>query len=386
VRVLHVAPTVSVADGPSRATLAMLHALTDETNVSCDVLIGEYRGVPLSPELSGLGLASVKILPVLRPFGGQLGRTLAYPPRFRGSLLQLARSVDVVHFHGLWLYPTLLGCQVIRSLGRPYVISLYGLLMVDALRRSHLKKSLALALVERKNIEAAEAVVATSSQELDQFRALRFSTRGAVIPLALDPAAMRVARERSSDQFLERRERTILCVSRFHSQKRLVELVLAFSDAADAAPNWRLRIAGPDHEEGYREKVIAAAKTSALGDRIAVEPALQGERLWMAYRDADLFALASTFEGFGMVIGEALAAGLPAIATRDAPWPQLQTHQCGWWIDSSLDSLRSTLREAMTTDPNTLWEMGRRGAQVMQTEFSAVMLGKRLAELYDSVL
>jgi len=386
-RVLHVAPTVSVSDGPSRATLAMLRALTDETDVSCHLLTGEYRGVPLSAELYRYQPSSVEVLPVYQPFGGRLGRTVGYPPSFRSSLTRLARSVDLVHLHGLWLYPTLLGCQVLRSLRRPYVISLYGLLMVDALRRSHLKKSLALALVEHRSIEAAAAVIATSDQELDQFRAIGFSTPASVVPLALDPAAIQVlARGRSLDDFLARRERTVLCISRFHSQKRLVELVLAFADIAHAAPNWRLRLAGPDDENGYRERVVAAVKASGVTERISVEPALHAEYLWKAYWDADLFVLASTFEGFGMVIGEALSAGLPAIATRDAPWPQLQTNDCGWWIDPSLESLRSTLREATSTPPNKLWEMGQRGMQLMRAEFSPHTLSKRLVELYQSVL
>ena len=66
--------------------------------------------------------------------------------------------------------------------------------------------------------------------------------------------------------------------------------------------NGRLRIVGPDYEPGYRAKVLAAARESQLAGRISVEPALEGEALWRAYRDADLFLLASTFENFGLVI------------------------------------------------------------------------------------
>ncbi|MDP9223528.1 MAG: glycosyltransferase, partial [Actinomycetota bacterium] len=267
----------------------------------------------------------------------------------------------------------------------PYVVSLYGSLMADALRRSHLKKVIALALSERRNIEAAAAVIATSQQELAELRSLSLSASGVVIPLAMDPAAMRfLAEGRSGEDFLARSERTVLCVSRFHSQKRLVELAEAFGHVARSAPTWRLRMLGPDHEPGYRTKVIEVARASGVGDRISVEPALEGERLWKAYRDADLFVLASTFEGFGLVIGEALAAGLPVIATRDAPWPQLATERCGWWIDSSLDSLRSTLLGAMSLEPTTLWEMGTRGRRVMASEFSPEALGGRLAEIYSS--
>jgi glycosyltransferase involved in cell wall biosynthesis len=387
IRVLHVAPTLSVADGPSRAILATLNALTRETNVECKLLIGRYQGHPLNPGLSELHTIPIEILPVFQPFGGRLGVTVGFPPGFRRSLSRLAHSVDVVHLHGLWLYPTLLGCRTLRRLGRPYVINPYGSLMVEALRRSHFKKRIALALVERESIERSAAIVATSQHEYDQLRATGFAVRGTVIPLAVDSTAMEfLSRRRSQEAFLARDLRTVLCVSRFHSQKRLVELVQAFADVARAAPNWRLRVLGPDHEQGYRSQVLDAARASGVGDRISVEPGLEAEGLWAAYRDADLFVLASTFEGFGLVIGEALAAGLPAIATRAAPWPQLQARQCGWWIDSSIESLRATLLDAMSTEPMALWEMGQRGTEVIAKEFSLQALGKRLRDLYSSVI
>jgi glycosyltransferase involved in cell wall biosynthesis len=385
VQVLHVAPTVSVSDGPSRAILTMLRALENRTDVEFQLLTGMYRGLKLSPALSLYPPAQVEVLRVFQPLGGRLGFSVAYPPGFQRSLSERARAADIVHMHGLWLYPTLVGCRLLRALKRPYVISLYGSLMADALRRSHLKKVIALGTVERRNIEAAAAVIATSQQELIELDGMGFSTSGVVIPLAMDAAAMRsLAEGRSREGFLARSERTVLCVSRFHSQKRLVELVEAFGNAAGSAPNWHLRLVGPDHEPGYRTKVMAVASASGAADRISVEPALESEMLWKAYRDADLFVLASTFEGFGLVIGEALAAGLPAIATRDAPWPQLRTERCGWWIDSSLESLRSTLIEAMSLEPATLWEMGTRGRSVIANEFSLDALGRRLAETYSS--
>jgi glycosyltransferase involved in cell wall biosynthesis len=162
--------------------------------------------------------------------------------------------------------------------------------------------------------------------------------------------------------------------------------VEAFAAVAEAVPGWRLRIVGPDDEAGYRGKVVAAVRASSLGDRIEVERALEGEALWTAYADADLFALASTFENFGLVIGEALAAGVPVIATRGAPWPQLLAQRCGWWIDTSLESLSPTLLEAMSTPLPSLWEMGQRGARLIAAEFSLRALGTGLADLYRSIV
>jgi glycosyltransferase involved in cell wall biosynthesis len=384
--VLHVAPMVSTADGTSLAVLAMIRALNQDPDIKVELLVGEYDGYSPHPGLLDSGSVPVHTLAVMQPLGGRLGNMVGYPRDFRKTLAHLATQVDLVHLHGLWLYPTLLGCPILRSLRKPYVVSLHGSLMIDALRRSQLKKRIALALFERRNIESASAVLATSAAELEQLRHLGVSIRGTLIPLAVGPDAMRFfAGERTLEAFVARRARTLLCVSRFHSHKQLVELVHAFADVAGATPEWSLRIVGPDDEPGYRARVVAAAGQTGFARRISVESALEGEHLWEAYREADLFVLASTSENFGLVIGEALASGLPVIATRGTPWQQLLSHRCGWLIDPALRSLRPTLRAAMSTAPADLWEMGRRGASLIRKEFSLQALGRGLGGVYRAI-
>jgi glycosyltransferase involved in cell wall biosynthesis len=364
----------------------MLRALGDETDIDALLLAGEYDGLGLHPALPRD--SSVRILPVLQPLGGRLGYTVGYPAGFSRTMSELAASADLVHLHGLWLYPTIIGGRILRRLRRRYVLSLHGSLMTEAMARSRIKKALALALFERRTIEAASVVIATSQTELEQMRSLGFSVTGIVLPLAVDPAAVAFfsgARAGDTPSTDARHERTVLCVSRFHSRKRLVEVVRAFADVAQQFPEWRLRILGPDYEEGYRAKVLAAARESGLAGRISVELASEGERLWTAYRNADLFLLASTFENFGLVVAEALAAGVPVIATRGTPWPQLAGEGCGWWIDSSLETLPATLKTAMSTSPADLREMGQRGVRLVERDFSLRALGRGLAAVYQSV-
>jgi glycosyltransferase involved in cell wall biosynthesis len=383
-----VAPTVAASDGTSLAVLAMLRALGDEPSIDAQLLAGEYDALPLHPALPRT--SSVHILSVRQLFGGRLGYTAAYPPRFKRALSTLAAAADLVHCHGLWLYPTLIGGPILRDLRKPYVLSLHGALMTDAMARSRLKKTIALTLFERRNIESASVVITTSRPELDQLRSLGLSSNGTVLPLAIDPAAMAFfaasRKPEAADTRDAQRERTVLCVSRFHSRKRLVEMVQAFANVAEGFPDWRLRMLGPDYEQGYRTRVLSAAQQSGLASRISVEPALEGEKLWRAYKDADLFVLASSFENFGLVIAEALAAGVPVIATRGAPWPQLAAERCGWWIDASLEALPATLKEAMSQPSENLREMGKRGSRLVERDFSLRALGAALSSLYGSVL
>ncbi len=59
-----------------------------------------------------------------------------------------------------------------------------------------------------------------------------------------------------------------------------------------------------------------------LGDRVTVLGAVSGERIAELYAAADLFVLASRFEGYGMVYSEAIMRGLPAVGTTAGAIPE----------------------------------------------------------------
>src|SRR5262245_2720175 len=79
---------------------------------------------------------------------------------------------------------------------------------------------------------------------------------------------------------------------------------------------WRLTIAG-DRTRNLAAAARLDADISAhgLGDRVAVLGAVPPERIIELYLEADLFVLASRFEGYGMALTEAIAHGLPVVST-----------------------------------------------------------------------
>jgi glycosyltransferase involved in cell wall biosynthesis len=86
---------------------------------------------------------------------------------------------------------------------------------------------------------------------------------------------------------------------------------------------WRLTIAG----DRTRDPATPAALDADIGncglaDRIDILGAVADERLDQLYADADLFVLASRFEGYGMAFAEAIAHGLPVIGTTTGAIPE----------------------------------------------------------------
>src|SRR5436190_3618385 len=80
--------------------------------------------------------------------------------------------------------------------------------------------------------------------------------------------------------------------------------------------DWRLTIAGPtDRSPEALAAVRAAIGEACLADRIALVGPVNQERLADLYASADVFLMPSLYEGYGMVLAEAMARGLPIVCT-----------------------------------------------------------------------
>src|SRR5262249_18035282 len=106
----------------------------------------------------------------------------------------------------------------------------------------------------------------------------------------------------------------LLSVGAIVPRKAFHLLVRALSHLQDRS--WQLTIAGPtDRSPQALADVQAAIRTTGLGQRIALVGPVAKDPLAGLYASADAFLLASLYEGYGMVLAEAMACGLPIVCT-----------------------------------------------------------------------
>lgn len=98
-------------------------------------------------------------------------------------------------------------------------------------------------------------------------------------------------------------------VGRLVDQKGFDLLIQSWSRIADRHPDWRLRIwgEGPD-----RAALQALVDQLGVGDSVEMPGISSAPGCWI--EEADAFVLSSRFEGWGLVLGEAMAAGLPCVS------------------------------------------------------------------------
>jgi glycosyltransferase involved in cell wall biosynthesis len=166
--------------------------------------------------------------------------------------------------------------------------------------------------LERRALSACRSVVTTSEftarrlAELDMDRAPITVVEPGTDPA---PAARSARRGTPSD-----RAPRILCVGSVVPRKGQDLLIRALASLRDRA--WSCTLVGSqDRDRTYATGVHSAARAAGLGGRIEWTGELDDDALQAAYHEADLFVLPSHYEGFGMVVAEALARGLPVITT-----------------------------------------------------------------------
>lgn len=218
---------------------------------------------------------------------------------------------------------------------------------------------------------------ATAVSEYEDIRRLGFSQPVAVVPNGIDVPAI--------GKKANRGERVLLFLGRIHRVKGLDLLLPAWKSVQERFPDWRVVIAGNDDEyngaSGYLSELQALVRANEI-KRLDFVGGLHGSAKRRAYLEAELYVLPTHSENFGMTVAEALAAGTPAIVSKGAPWAGLETERAGWWVDIGVEPLAGALADALSRSPAELAEMGQRGRDWMQREFSWALVGQRMAATY----
>lgn len=232
-----------------------------------------------------------------------------------GAIGRAVEWADAVHLNGLWVPAAASIARWCRRLGKRYVLSLHGTLNDWPMAQSHLKKRLYLMTAGRGLLKHAGAILCTSRREMEQAAKWAPREKLAVLPPVMDLAAFERSpgpgAARAAYPALAEVGPWLLFLGRLHPVKGLEHLLRAMSMVR--APV-RLAIAGGG-DPAYAASLRALADELELGSKVAFLGAVAPELRASLYRCAALFVLPSSQENFGLVLFEAMAAGVPVLTT-----------------------------------------------------------------------
>jgi len=317
-------------------------------------------------------------------------RTLEYHPLSllaapASILREEVRDFDIAHLHGLWEPQCSAAGRLCRSLGIPYVVSAHGMLERWAIRNKALKKALYGALVERRNLRGAACMRALTGAELEDYRRYGFTGPVAIVPNGVAPQPP-VSERLFLNHFPQLvGQKIVLFLGRIHYKKGVHMLCRAWANISRQFPGAHLVLAGPDYENTLAPLQALVSELN-IGDRITFTGMLAGDLKWSALKAAGLFVLPSFSEGFSVAILEALAAGLPVIATHPCNFPDLTTSGAGLIIRPDQPELERGLSDLLTLSSADSQAMGRKGVELVAGHYSWQAIGEDMAAVYDWLL
>jgi glycosyltransferase involved in cell wall biosynthesis len=196
-----------------------------------------------------------------------------------------------------------------------------------------------LRLSEARALSLCEGIIATSAFTARRIKALGLSDQPVhVAPPGTFPRPL--AEGGKGDPAL-------LCVASLTPRKAQHVLVEALGGLQDQP--WHCTLAGEETlNPAYARQIRQQIKTQRLDTRITVAGALDEDRLERAYQSADLFVLPAVYEGYGMVIDEAIAWGLPVVSTQGGAIPDTLPPAAGVLVPpGNAGALRDTLRRLL---------------------------------------
>jgi len=302
------------------------------------------------------------------------------------------RDRDVVHMHAVWSPFNLRVMRDCLAIGKPFVVSTHGCLMPRVFQKGRFKKFLFWHLFLKPLLKKAAAIHCTSEAEKAVCERLGLLGPFVVAPLGVNLPEKKVKVKEKGEQW------NVLFLGRLGEEKGLINLLDAWkqlqqegaihcSPSPSPSPSTstsRLIIAGPDWL-GYKAKLDAKIAAEDI-EGVEFPGLVQGEAKDMLYREADIFVLPSPMENFSMVVLDALAYGVPAIATKGTPWSELESEHCGWWIEQGVEPLKHALRDALSTTTSGLHLLGANGRALAERKYQWSAIAGKLIDCYKKIL
>lgn len=299
---------------------------------------------------------------------------IGFSPELTARLL--SAELDLLHLHGIWMYPSRAATLWARVTGRPYVISPHGMLDRWITARGRLKKGMARLVYERASWRSATVLHGLTQREAEDIQRESGRNDSIVIPNAVPLSEVEGSKQRSAE---------FLYLGRIHPKKNIAALLAAWTERARdlSARNARLTIAGWGDEKDVAD---LRANLAFAPDNVRFVGPLFGKAKADAFRRAGFFILPSLSEGLPMAVLEAWASATPVLMTTECNLPE--GFENGAALDCGFDSatIGAAIDRAVAMQDSEWSSLSQAALRLAKGPFSPNAITARWAACYHDLL
>lgn len=289
-------------------------------------------------------------------------------------------NFDLFVFHGLYFYKYLGLAKRILSKGKRYFVKPHSSLIIDAQKKSRLKKTLANILFFKKFVNHAAAVIFTNKDEaknsiqwnpnaiyegngIASIQTNNKKNRGKVKPYQLVYLSRIDFSHKGTDILLD-------ALHLLKHDKKINDINLSFYGK------------GSEREESM---LINRIKKLNLPS-VSFEGAIYGKEKNDMLSEKDIFILTSRYEGFPMAVLEALDSGLPCLVTKGVNMTSIiEKYQVGWECETNPVDVANLIYSVLETDELIVDNMSEHARKYILEKHDWPSLVKHSESIYLSV-
>ncbi len=314
----------------------------------------------------------------------------AFSSRFVPWLRSNRSHYDAVVVNGIWQYHSFGTWRALRNSSTPYVLFTHGMLdpwFKKQYPLKHLKKWMYWPWAEYRVLRDAQAVLFTCEEERALARSSFWMYRCNDIVVNYGTARPKGDAQLDVKEFFSRNpalrgKKLALFLGRIHPKKGCDLVIEAFAKVLGSRHEWHLVIAGPD-QVGWQKGLNDRAVQLGLDSRVTWAGMVNGTIKWGVLRAAEVFLLPSHQENFGIVVAEALAAGVPTLISNKVNiWREIEADGAGIVSEDTLEGTCALLQSYLHMSADKKIAMRQSALDCFEKRFEI----KKAAETLHAVL
>ncbi|NMA48739.1 MAG: glycosyltransferase [Tissierellia bacterium] len=292
-------------------------------------------------------------------------------------------KLDLVHFHGGYIYDFYNMARICCKVNIPYIYSPQGELMYYAQHYKRLKKIVGNILYHNKFVKRAAAVHFLNENEC--LNGKHWCKSYFILPniVEMSDRMIGVGRTFNSDKCP-----VFLFVGRmdiFHKGIDLLLLAL-YKVRANFSKNIKLFLVGPEHNSNDFRKIVEFIHRCDLHDCVSLLGLKSPEQITQIMNDVDYYIQTSRWEGQSLSILDALSAGLPCIVTKQTNMENLiRKYNAGWVCDLDAAEISNNILNALNVH-NEYDVMSQNAKVLFRNEFNTKIIINNLMENYKRII
>ena len=298
----------------------------------------------------------------------------------------LTNEVDAVHIHAMWDLSNPQVAKVCKQTQTPWVLSVHGMLDDWSMSQRKLKKVLYLLTVGKILVRDTTVFHTTALEEKRQASKWLKHTNIDVIPCIVDLEPYEQVPDPSLafTNYGKVDEATVLFLSRVHEKKSIETLIDATVILKEKGSPIRLFVAGTG-EQLYIETLKQRAQSAGVSGSVTFLGMVVGDLKLSLFSMADVFALPTQQENFGLVYAEAMLCETPVVGTRGTDiWRELEEGGATI-VDRTPEDFANAI-EDLIKDKTLADSKGKIGREKMLKWLDADVVGKQCEQMYQNAI